>query len=301
MIDLRKITRGAVDRKPRILIYGMDGIGKTMFACASKNPFVIDANRGSFDFPVERYCPDDWSQVRELTDAVELGKIKCDTIVYDSLTDIEKMCHTQLFGPTNTTVVDYKGGYKAGDSLVTETWRSMLAQLERIWSMDKTIVLVAHTTVTNFRNPMGADYNRFVVSLREPLAAQLREWCDFVFFAREEIVPGVGKGKALTTGVRWAYSRRCPEFDAKARGSKLFPERFPLSWSDFELALKTDNADLKKSIEDMLVELGDPKITAQATEYLQRYPQQLAVTHNQITAMIEKKRTAATGEQTPAA
>jgi AAA domain len=291
MIDLKRIIRGKVERPSRVLIYGMDGIGKTRFSCYSPEPFVIDANRGSLDYDVQRVFPDSWEEVKEWISSVESGSVKCQTLVLDSLTDLEKLCHVSLFESKGTTVTEYERGFGNGDELVTLEWRRVIAQLERIWSRGVGIIFTAHVKVTSFKDPAGPDFNRFVLSLRDKLAGQLREWNDFVLFAREEVVTvsNKGKAKATTTGTRWAYTRRCPEYDAKARHSSLFPERVPLSWKDFDGAVRSDDAALRKSLDEMLNELGDPSITATVNKYIKEFPQQLVESHNRVTVMLEKR------------
>jgi len=254
---------------------------------------VIDANRGSLKHDVQRVFPDTWEEVKEWLSAVEGGSVKCQTLVLDSLTDLEKMCHSSLFESQGTTIVEYMGGFGQGDALVSPEWRRVLAQLERIWAQGKGIVTVAHSRVQKFKDPTSQDYDRFVVSARDQLAGQLREWNDFVLFAREEVVVAKAKGsvtKATTTGVRWAHTRRCPEYDAKARDSKLFPERVLLSWKDFDAALRSDNEELRASIDEMLSEIGDAKLSATVYEYLKNFPQQLVESHNRVTSMLEKHR-----------
>jgi hypothetical protein len=121
----------------------------------------------------------------------------------------------------------------------------------------------------------------------------IRQWVEFVLFAREEVV-SVGKDKkASTTGVRWLYTSRKPAYDAKARGTMLFPERVPLSWRDFENAIRDDGArseQLKTEIESMLAEIADEKYSEAVHSYLKEHPSGIVEARNRVAARIEDVR-----------
>ena len=92
-IDLKKVTKGVIAHAPRVLIYSADGIGKTRFAAGSPDAFFLDVNKGSLDYDVRRVLPESWNENMEWLAAVERGDIKCETVVQDSITDLEMMLH----------------------------------------------------------------------------------------------------------------------------------------------------------------------------------------------------------------
>jgi AAA domain len=296
MIDFSKrLLKGRVDRLPRVLCYGFDGVGKTQFAAGAPDPFFIDANKGSLRFDVERVLVNDWPETRDCLDAVEHGQIKCRTLVLDSLTDLEAMSHKHLF--SGSTIDKFEGGYGRGENVSMDEWRTVLAQLERIWSQGKTIVLIAHATVKRFDDPSGPGFDRFEISARPRLAGQLRLWSDYVLFAREEVVTAAPRGqgvKATTTGVRWLYTKRVPAYDAKSRGTMLFPDRILLGWRDFDSAVRGDTAarpeELSREIDAMLVEIADEKLTSQVRTYVKEYPTQVVEARNRVAARLDESR-----------
>lgn len=296
-IDLKRITRGKKLLPPRVLIHSFDGVGKTKFAAGSEDPFFLDLDKGSFKYDVQRATPESWTETLEYLSAVENGKIKCRSVVIDTLTQLENLGHLEFF--PGTTVSEFDGGWGHGDDHVLIKWRELLGVLERIWSQNKTIVLVAHTTVRKFNDPTGPGYERFEVGLRKSLAGLLRQWSEYVFFAREEVSVVAAKNdvrKATTSGVRWAYTRRTPAYDAKARGTLLFPERFPLSWDEFTRAVASEHErseELNASLLAMLDELGDDAIAKQAKEFVRQNPENILAAHQSIQAKLEAKRAAA--------
>lgn len=293
-VDLKRITRGRTVKPPRILLYSFDGCGKTTFAAGAPDPFFIDANHGSLKHDVARILVNSWEETKEWTHAVETGQVKCSTLVIDSVTDLEAMSHVYLF--KGETINEFAGGYGRGADAAMAEWRVYFAQLERIWEQGKTIILVAHAQVRSFDDPTGPKFDRFEVASLPRLAGMLRQRVDYVFFAREEVVAAKSKNqstKATTTGVRWMYTRRTPAYDAKARGTSLFPERVLLSWADFEQAVKDDakkSGDLENEIEAMLGEIGDAALAKEVKAYVKAYPGQIVEAHNRMTARLEEFR-----------
>lgn len=293
MIDLKKISKGKQQRPPRVVIYATDAVGKTMFAAGAPDPFFIDANNGSHRFDVRRVVPESWTETKAWLDAVETRKVECATLVLDSVTDLEALSHKELF--PNTTIEAFDGGFGRGDTHAVMIWREMLAQIERIWLQGKNVVLVAHATVKTFNDPTGPSFDRFEVSCRPKLAAAIRQFSDYVLFAREEVLIAGKKNqtKATTTGVRWAYTRRCPAYDAKARGTLQFPERVPLDWQSFVDEIKKDDArteEANRDIEEMLAEIGDATLATQVHTYVKQYPAHIVEARNRVAARLAEHR-----------
>ena len=308
-IDLKKVTKGPITHARKVLAYGADGIGKTRFAAGAPDPLFIDVNKGSLDYNVRRVMPESWDESMEWLTAIEAAAVPCETVVIDSLTDLELMLHASLF--QNTTIDEYKGGYKRGDTLALTKWREMLMQLERIWFKGKNIVLIAHMNVRKFDDPMGPGFDRFEVAMRPQVAGLFRQWCSYVLFAREDVqTQPVGKGndvklKATTTNVRKLYTRRTPAYDAKSRGTTLFPENLLLSWEAFNKAVLDDAArvvEMQAEIETMLAEIGDDKLTASVHEWVRGSPERLVEARNRVSArLVEKREKAAAPATTQAA
>lgn len=296
MVDLKRITSGKVEREPRVLLYSTDGYGKTTFAANAEDPLFIDANKGSLGFSnVRRVIPTSWTDVKEWTAAVASGEVKCKTLVFDSITDIETMSHLELL--PGTTVDKYEGGYGKGDTVVIVAWRELLLQLERAWANGISIVMLAHATVKKFEDPLVVGgYERFEVACRPKLAGLLRQWSDFVLFGMGDVSLAGKSGenkKAVTSGARWLFTRRVPAYDAKARGTTLFPEKIPLSWAEFKAAVHNDakrGEELLGQLDMMLKELGDKGFEQRMREYLKAYPAQIVEAHNRVSAKFESLR-----------
>lgn len=291
MIDLKRVTEGKQQREPRVLVYSADGVGKTRFAAGAPDPFFIDVNRGSLQYDVKRVLPDTWTEVMEWIGAVERNEIKCKTLVIDSISDLEHMGNAEFF--PNTTIEKWDGGYGRGDGFALTRWREMVSALERVWASGKTIILVGHMQVKHFDDPTGAGYDRYQIAAREKIAGLIRQWSDYVFFANLEVAQQKvgGENKAVTSGVRWIHTQRSPAFDAKSRGTTLFPERILLSWDEFAKARAADDErakNLRIEIDKMLTEIGDKKLNDMVAEYLRANPGMIVEARNRVAARLEE-------------
>ena len=295
-IDLKKITKGQEERAPRVLVYGFPGVGKTRFAAGAPDPFFLDTDKGSHKYDVRRVVPETWSETTEYLAAIEDGRIKCGSVVIDSVTELEHMGHLEFFPGSNVDM--WSGGYGRGDTHVTQKWRELFAQLERLWLQGKAIVLAAHTIVKKFDDPSGPGYERFEVGTRPKLAGLLKQRTDYVLFCREEVnravpVKGQEPAKPTTTGTRWAYTRTCPAYDAKARGTLLFPEKFLLSWDEFAAAIDGEakrSTEMTSQIDEMLAEIGDKELEKTVRAWLRQHPDSLLESHQKIAARLESCR-----------
>lgn len=294
MIDLKKIVKGKVEHPPKILIYGMDGIGKTTFAAGAPEPFFIDANRGSLEHDVQRVYPENWQEIREYLTAVEKKQVSCRTVVLDTYSDMERSSNTALFG--DKSIVTFGGGYGHGKNVGLAEWNNVKAQLDRIWSLGISVIVVGHAQVVEFEDPGLPKYNRFVVSGRPEIVELMKQWCDHVLFCREEIVTVADKGekaRAGSTGVRWMHTKWDPAFDAKSRGG--MPPKVLLSWKDFDDALKACGTSaasegLLKEVQEMLTEIGDAKSTEQVLGFIKQWPATIVESHNRVSNMLARYR-----------
>jgi hypothetical protein len=299
-INLKNISKGKIACAPRIVIWGFDGVGKTAFAAGAPDPFFLDANKGSHEHDVRRLAIDTWDDAKECIGLVESGAIKCKTFVLDDLSTLEAMSKASLF--QGTTMAKWEGGYGKGQDFLVSEWRALIGMLERIWKQGIGIIIVAHATVKHFDDPTGPGFDRFEIAATQNLAGMVRQWVDHVLFCREEVVTAGDKNspkRATTTGVRWLYTQRKPAYDAKSRGSTLLPDRLPLSWKEFDTALKNDaarTADLSVGIDGMLAEINDETYAGTVRAYLKEYPNGIVEAHNRVAAKLEELRNKKQGE-----
>ena len=141
------------------------------------------------------------------------------------------------------------------------------------------IILIAHSDVKNFKNPLGTDYDRFQMRLHAKAAAIISDWCDDVLFANLDVqLEKVGKGKAARAkavgGVRRVFTSRAPAYEAKNRHS--LPTSLALDFAEYAAAVDkaqpTDQAVVRAAIETLIEGVGDPVVTERARKAMAGKP-----------------------------
>jgi len=299
-MSLAAIVRGRQDSPDRILIYGVDGIGKSSWAAAAPKPIFIDSEDGTGQLDVARFPrPESWEDLLEAIDTLTTEPHDFRTVVIDTVDWAESMLWQFICRRDGKqSIEDY--GYGKGYVVALNEWRLLIAKLERLQRERRMgVVLVAHSQVRTFSNPEDADYDRYQLKLNEKAAALLREWCEDVFFARWETFAvrdersGVAKG--VSSGARVIQTVRTAAWDAKNRHS--LPPSLPLDYGEYASARKArrpaDLAALRAGISSKLDELKDAELSAKVLALVDAAgddAEALAKIDNRMTATIRSRK-----------
>jgi hypothetical protein len=273
-MTLASVRKGRLQVPLRILVYGVEGVGKSSFAARAPNSIFLGAEGGTGHLDVARLPePESWSDVLDGTRLLARETHNYQTYVIDPINWLEGMlfCHVcEKAGWADIETPGYGKGYVAA----AEAWRELLVELERLW-IDKRmhIVLVGHAAVKLFKNPEGEDYERYQVALHEKIAGPTKQWCDMVLFAKHEAFAKTKKGspraRGVSTGARLLYTTWSAAYDAKNRHN--LPEELPLSWRELEQAIRDGEqrvVEVRARIEAAVAEIGLDDVTAKARAYM---------------------------------
>lgn len=300
-MTLAAVTKGVVPAPYRLVIYGVDGVGKSTFAADAPSTIFLGAEDGTGHLDVARFpAPDTWldclDAVRTLTNETHDYK----TLAVDSADWVEPHIWRSVCDKAGVdTIEEVGGGYGKGYAAALDHWRVLLAALERLQAVKgMNVILIAHALIKPFNNPEGADYDRYILKLHAGAAGLLREWAKGVYFANYETFAEKDKKtkriKGVSTGARKLYTQRTAAYDAKDRYS--VPEDFPLSWEEFDTAAKaaspTDPKALAAEIERKAKEVGG-EVEAKAMEFLKQHAgdaSALAKLNDRMNAKLGEKR-----------
>lgn len=267
---LTLVKRGKVAAPLRVLMYSAEGVGKSTFAAGSPSPIFISAENGTNELDIARYVPETFADVLQFIDELLKESHEYKTIVVDPLNHVEPMVFAQVVGTSGKSIEDYSGGYGKGYAAALDQWRILVSGLERLWTRGMNIVLLAHSSVKAFNDPEGPSYDRYEPALNAKAAGLMKQWVDFVLFARNESFSKVDattkKAKGFSTGKRVIHSVWTAAYDAKSR--VRLPEELPLSWADFASAVENGRADvegLKREIAALVEAIGDADVAKKAT------------------------------------
>lgn len=239
---LNTIHQGRRPQPPRLVIYGIEGIGKSTTAAQAPEAIFIPTEDGlgqidCASFPLATTLND----VSNAIDALITETHDFQTVVIDSLDWLERLIWDRLcqdYGVNSIEKVD--GGYAKGYTHALTFWRALLAGLDALRSRGMCVILLAHAKVETFSDPEVGAYDRFSPRLNKHANAVVTEWADAVLFATRKIITrteeaGFNQTRTLASGLgKDGGDRilRCigsPACVAKNRYD--LPAELPLSWS----------------------------------------------------------------------
>jgi hypothetical protein len=188
---LDEIQTGKTSMPPRIMVYGIEGIGKSSLAAQTPKPIFVQTEDGLGEidchkFPLARSFEDVIAALAEL----EAASHDYQTVVIDSLDWLERLIWDVLckaYGVASIEKVD--GGYGKGYVHAMTYWRQVVDRLARLRQQrGMMVVLVAHAKVEKFEDPEAPTYDRYSPRLNKHAAALISEWCDAVLFATRRII-----------------------------------------------------------------------------------------------------------------
>lgn len=243
-----KIIRTQINKPPRIVLYGIHGIGKSTFAAECPAPIFIQTESGLDALQVEAFeLAKDWSDVCNAVDYLSTKEHNYKTVVLDSLDWAEKLVFDAVCrekGAKEIAELPFGRGYAAAES----KWKYVLDALTFLNDSKKMlVVLLAHAQVKRFEDPERDAYDRYELDLNKRAAALVSEWCDILAFATlsttvksKDTKFGGTITKATSSGDRIVYLEERPAHDAKNRYG--LPHEMPLSWDAIATEIKAKQA-----------------------------------------------------------
>lgn len=238
--NLASVRKNEAISAPRVLVYGVEGIGKSTFAAGAPAPIFIQTEDGLGSLKVDHFpLATSVQDVLEAIGALYVEKHAFSTVVIDSLDWLENLIVRDVESRHDAKDL----AYGKGAILQAEKWREVLAGLNALRNdRSMAVVLIAHSSIKRFDSPETEPYDRYQVKLQDRSSALVREWCDAVLFANYRTIvkkDDVGFNKTvargISTGERLLFTAERPAFQAKNRYG--MPESIPLSWDAFVSAI----------------------------------------------------------------
>lgn len=273
-MTLAGVRKGRLQSPLRVLLYGVEGVGKSTFAASAPDPIFLCSDAGTAHLDIARLPePGSWAEVLDGVRLLQRESHEYKTLVLDPVNWCEGLLHAHLCAKNSWSSIE-DPGFGKGYTAALESWRELVVELERLWSTrGMHIVLLAHSTVKLFKNPEGDDFERYQIAMHEKAAGVLKQWCDVVLFAKHEAFAKrdsqTKRVRGVSTGARVVHTQWSAAFDAKNRHN--LPEELPLSWRAFTEAVSAGReraVELRARIEALLAELGDESVTKNARNYM---------------------------------
>ena len=238
--DLKSIKKNTSFAAPRVLVYGIEGIGKSTFAAGAPAPVFIQTEDGLGSLAVDHFPVA--AKTSDVLDAISTlfdDDHNFGSVVIDSLDWLETLIWRDIEFKYDAKDL----AYGKGAMIAADKWREILDGLTALRNdRGMAIILIAHCEIKRFDSPETEPYDRYQPKLQARSSALVREWCDAVLFANYKTLikkDDVGFNKTISrgisTGERLLFTSERPAYMAKNRYS--LPESIPLSWEAFESAI----------------------------------------------------------------
>lgn len=229
---LGKLPAGHV-APPRVILNAVEGWGKTTYGAHAPNPAIL-MSRGESGYVTLRSrglvpdCDcvelDRWADVLGQVDDLEADIGNHGSIVLDALGGFERLCHEFIcardFG--NDWGEKGFGSFQKGYDVSVAEWLKLLTKLDRVRAAHGIpIVFLSHSRIRPFKNPLGADFDRYIADCHEKTWGVTHKWADAVFFGTYVTVvvddKKTKRGKGIGGTERVLYTTRRDGYDAKNR------------------------------------------------------------------------------------
>jgi hypothetical protein len=233
-----KISKGKQQRPQRVVIYGVESVGKTTFSANFPNPVLIDVENGSHRINLERWELETnpaqkielWN---EFESAIHSAKTtNHETIIIDSIDRVETICRECICEQEKVKSLE-KIPFGKGWVMLAERLSRLLGTLDRLIDCGKNVVVIAHSKVQRVEPPdLMAAYDRYELKLHKQCSPLVKEWADELWFFRfktKAVSQENGKAKGIGGKERVIYTTHSAAYDAKTRSG--LPDEIPMEWS----------------------------------------------------------------------
>lgn len=202
-ISLSSLKSSKSTKPPIVVLYGVDGIGKTSLAAEWPDPVYLPTEGerppSDVDMPTPgtiKSLDDLWNVVGELLD----GQHGFKTAIIDSLDGLEGLIWKATIARLGVSSIE-EPGYGRGYVEADAEWREYLAAISELQQAGIAVVQLAHPEIVRFDSPTTDPYSRYTIKLHKRGNALVREQADVVAFMNYRVTlkeKEVGPKKSVT-------------------------------------------------------------------------------------------------------
>jgi len=253
--DLNSLRRETCIRAPRIILLGVEKIGKSTFAAGADSPAFIPVKgeEGIDELDVSAWDPvQEYQDVIDATASLYTGDHKHGTVVLDSASAFEPLVweKTCQVNGNAASIEKVGGGYGKGYTEALSWWRAVLDGFDALRAeKNMATIIIGHVKVKRFDDPEGPSYDQYQFDLDARAANLLYRWADLILFCNTKVTVkqeevGFGKnrkkGMDISGGQRFLFTQKRPAHPGGGRGVYgRLPYELPLSWPAFQQAIAT--------------------------------------------------------------
>lgn len=253
------LVKGIKSTPWKAVLYGRIGLGKSSLGALAPDALMIDLEGGIDRVDAVKTemitqwstlynkDPENYGTLQELYRTGEYDGYKPKTLVFDTVTGLEKLLEPICIADycaNHTVKKDYKAlseiPYGNGSQILAAYFSLIMDVADALKNKGINTLFIAHETTEKFQNPMGDDYDRYNIQCNKRAREILVDRCDAVLFAMldahvvEKDADGFNKGKkrAVTGTGRLIRTLGRADFEAKNRFN--LPETISMNPSMYE-------------------------------------------------------------------
>lgn len=214
-----QIETGIQNKPLSLLLYGVEGIGKSTLISNAPGVLFLDTENGTIRINTRRIKIVTWEDLLNAVKYVNDNPTICQTLAIDTA-DWAEIKAIQYVCQKNRVASIENIPFGKGYSYVADEFANLLKQLNALKDKGINIVFIAHAKPRKFELPeeMGS-YDRYEMKLSKQVAPLLKEWSDALLFCNYKIfvVTTETNSKKAQGGKRVIYTTHSPTYDAKNR------------------------------------------------------------------------------------
>jgi hypothetical protein len=247
-ISMSTVQTGTQNRPPRIVLLGVEKIGKSTFGASANAPIFlpIEGEEGVDFLDVPKFPTlKTYAQTIEALTALLAEEHAFKTVVIDSFSALEKLVWAEVVArdtqPKTTNITNACGGFHQGYVVALNYWNKIAALLDELRNTKgMTTIIIGHVIIKSITEPGQDSYDAYEWSIHKKAAELFYRWADVILFANKKItVSEDGKAQEVFNGERLLYTQKEPTHPGGGRGPYgHLPPKLPFKWDAFVGAIK---------------------------------------------------------------
>lgn len=248
-MKLNSITHGTQDRPARIILAGVEKIGKSTFAAGTPAPIFlpVKGEEGIDALDVSRFpVANSFADIMAAMESLATEEHEFKTVVIDSASTLEPLIWDDVCAEYQVPSIEkVGGGFGKGYVEAVKRWRDLMAALDYLRSEKQMgCILICHVTVKTFSDPTTESYDTFALDLNKQAVSALQRWSDAILFAnaktfvKKEQVGAKEIRKGVVRDERVLFTQKRPAHPGGGRGVYgQLPYELPLDWNEYNKAI----------------------------------------------------------------
>jgi len=230
----------------KIILYGVEGVGKTTWAAQAPNVMFLCAEDGVRGLDVPKLLTSRNDEIKTFNDVLDAVSQLLEephdfkTLVIDTIDWLEPLIKADTMATFCQGDESKYDAFGRGLKMSMGNWRRLLTTLDAVrTARGIEIIMLAHAQLKAEESPsVGQEVKRYAMKIPGSPGASpsalLREWCDSLLFATFQDMRFEGEDKrvrANPTGRRVLKTQRAMMWEAKTRWK--LPVELPMSYKAY--------------------------------------------------------------------